>query len=296
MSLPNYMFLGAAKSATTTYYDILKNHNEVFVPKFKEPHFFNFDKNFSKGIDWYSQTYFGNVSGEKAIIDFTPTYLYSNLCAERIFNCLGPKMKFVVILRDPVDRAYSHYNHSVRDGHEEKSFIDAINLEAKRIDKFKKNNDFLSELRCSYISQGMYFNMLNSYLKYYNINDFLIINFDEEVIKNINKTKTKLSDFLNIDLTDLDFNIHSNKSGKSKNKLIQTLINKDNILRKVLKFFVPQMSRQILRNRIKNLNKKEFNYNLISDKKRKIIYDKYFSDDIKKLEEIIGRKMNWNNL
>ena len=296
MSLPNYMFLGAAKSATTTYYDILKNHNEVFVPKFKEPHFFNFDNNFSKGIDWYSQTYFGNVSEEKAIIDFTPTYLYSNLCAERIFNCLGPKMKFVVILRDPVDRAYSHYNHSVRDGHEEKSFIDAINLEAKRIDKFKKNNDFLSELRCSYISQGMYFNMLNSYLKYYNINDFLIINFDEEVIKNINKTKTKLSDFLNIDLTDLDFNVHSNKSGKSKNKLIQTLINKDNILRKVLKFFVPQMSRQILRNRIKNLNKKEFNYNLISDKKRKIIYDKYFSDDIKKLEEIIGRKMNWNNL
>ena len=296
MSLPNYMFLGAAKSATTTYYDILKNHNEVFVPKFKEPHFFNFDKNFSKGIDWYSQTYFGNVSEEKAIIDFTPTYLYSNLCAERIFNCLGSKMKFVVILRNPVDRAYSHYNHSVRDGHEEKSFIDAINLESKRIDKFKKNNDFLSELRCSYISQGMYFNMLNSYLKYYNINDFLIINFDEEVIKNINKTKTKLSDFLNIDLTDLDFNVHSNKSGKSKNKLIQTLINKDNILRKVLKFFVPQMSRQILRNRIKNLNKKEFNYNLISDKKRKIIYDKYFSDDIKKLEEIIGRKMNWNNL
>ena len=296
MSLPNYMFLGAAKSATTSYYDILKNHNEVFVPKFKEPHFFNFDKNFSKGIDWYSQTYFGNVSEEKAIIDFTPTYLYSNLCAERIFNCLGPKMKFVVILRDPVDRAYSHYNHSVRDGHEEKSFTDAINLEAKRIEKFKKNNDFLSELRCSYISQGMYFNMLNSYLKYYNINDFLIINFEEEVIKNINKTKTKLSDFLNIDLTDLDFNVHSNKSGKSKNKLIQTLINKDNILRKVLKFFVPQMSRQILRNRIKNLNKKESNYTLISDKKRKIIYDKYFSDDIKKLEEIIGRKMNWNNL
>ena len=296
MSLPNYMFLGAAKSATTTYYDILKNHNEVFVPKFKEPHFFNFDNNFSKGIDWYSQTYFGNVSREKAIIDFTPTYLYSNLCAERIFNCLGPKMKFVVILRDPVDRAYSHYNHSVRDGHEEKSFIDAINLEAKRIDKFKKNNDFLSELRYSYISQGMYFNMLNSYLKYYNINDFLIINFDEEVIKNINKTKTKLSDFLNIDLTDLDFNVHSNKSGKPKNRLIQTLINKDNILRKLLKFFVPQMSRQILRNTIKNLNKKEFDYNLISDKKRKIIYDKYFSDDIKKLEEIIGRKMNWNNL
>ena len=296
MSLPNYMFLGAAKSATTSFYDILKNHKEVFAPKFKEPHFFNFDKNFSKGIEWYKQTYYSNVYDEKAIIDFTPTYLYSNSCAERIFKSLGPQMKFIVILRDPVNRAYSHYNHSVRDGHEENSFLEAIDLESKRIKQFEKNDDFLSELRCSYISQGMYFKMLKSYLKYYDISDFLIINFDEEVAQNMKQTISRLSNFLNIDLSDLDFNIHSNKSGKSKNKTIQYLINKDNFLRKIFRFFVPQVSRQIIRNKIKNFNKTEFNYKLITDKQRNMLFKKYFDDDIKKLEELVGKKMNWNNL
>jgi len=296
MSLPNYMFLGAAKSATTSFYDIFKNHKEVFAPKFKEPHFFNFDRNFSKGIEWYKQTYYSNVNDEKIIFDFTPTYLYSNSCAERIFNSLGSQMKFIVILRDPVNRAYSHYNHSVRDGHEENSFLEAINLESKRIEQFKKNNDFLSELRCSYVSQGMYFKMLKSYLKYYDISNFLIINFDEEVAQNMNQTITRLSNFLNIDLSDLDFNIHSNKSGKSKNKTIQYLINKDNFLRKIFRFFVPQVSRQIIRNKIKNFNKTEFNYQLLTDKQRHMLFKEYFDNDIKKLEELVGKKMNWNKL
>ena len=296
MSLPNYMFLGAAKSATTSFYNILKNHKEIFVPKFKEPHFFNFDKNFSKGIEWYENTYYRNVNNEKVIIDFTPTYLYSNSCAERIFKSFGPQMKFIVILRDPVNRAYSHYHHSVRDGHEENSFLEAIDLESKRIKQFEKNDDYLSELRCSYISQGMYFKMLKSYLKYYDISDFLIINFDEEVAQNMNQTISRLSNFLNIDLSDLDFNIHSNKSGKSKNKTIQHLINKDNFLRKIFRFFVPQVSRQIIRNKIKNFNKTEFNYKLLTDKQRNMLFKKFFDDDIKKLEELVGKKMNWNKL
>ena len=65
MSLPNYMFLGAAKSATTTYYDILKNHNEVFVPKFKEPHFFNFDKNFLQNV---SNKIINNIRGINRVV------------------------------------------------------------------------------------------------------------------------------------------------------------------------------------------------------------------------------------
>ena len=61
MSFPNYILLGAAKSATTSIYDILKQHQDIFAPEFKEPHFFDFDENFSKGLDWYSTTYYKNV-------------------------------------------------------------------------------------------------------------------------------------------------------------------------------------------------------------------------------------------
>ena len=294
MSLPNYMFIGAAKSATTTFFDILKKHEDIFVPKFKEPHFFNIDENYLKGLDWYKKTYFKDINNESIIIDFTPTYLYYKLCAERIFDSLGPNVKFVIILRNPVDRAYSHYNHSKRDGHEVSSFEDAIKLENERIEKFRDKNDFLSELRCSYISQGLYFEMISAYLKYFDLNNFFIINFESEVVQNLDQTLLNLSKFLKIDLSNLDYEIHSNKSGKPKYKLLQNIITKNNLFRKILKMIVPQKNRQIIRNKIKNFNKEDFVYLQLSEGKRRQLFEKYFRKDIMKLENLIGKKMNWH--
>lgn len=294
MSLPNYLFIGAAKSATTTFFDILKKHEDIFVPKFKEPHFFNIDENYLKGLDWYKKTYFKDINNEPIIIDFTPTYLYYKLCAERIFDSLGPNVKFVIILRNPVDRAYSHYNHSKRDGHEVSSFEDAIKLENERIEKFRDKNDFLSELRCSYISQGLYFEMISAYLKYFDLNNFFIINFESEVVQNLDQTLLKLSKFLKLDLSNLDYEIHSNKSGKPKYKLLQNIITNNNLFRKILKMIVPQKQRQIIRNKIKNFNKEDFVYLQLSEEKRRQLFEKYFRKDIMKLENLIGKKMNWH--
>ena len=294
MSLPNYLFIGAAKSATTTFFDILKKHEDIFVPKFKEPHFFNIDENYLKGLDWYKKTYFKDINNESIIIDFTPTYLYYKLCAERIFDSLGPNVKFIIILRNPVDRAYSHYNHSKRDGHEVSSFEDAIKLENERIEKFRDKNDFLSELRCSYISQGLYFEMISAYLKYFELNNFFIINFESEVVQNLDQTLLKLSKFLKLDLSNLDYEIHSNKSGKPKYKLLQNIITNNNLFRKILKMIVPQKQRQIIRNKIKNFNKEDFVYLQLSEEKRRQLFEKYFRKDIMKLENLIGKKMNWH--
>lgn len=294
MSLPNYLFIGAAKSATTTFFDILKKHEDIFVPKFKEPHFFNIDENYLKGLDWYKKTYFKDINNESIIIDFTPTYLYYKLCAERIFDSLGPNVKFVIILRNPVDRAYSHYNHSKRDGHEVSSFEDAIKLENERIEKSRDKNDFLSELRCSYISQGLYFEMISAYLKYFDLNNFFIINFESEVVQNLDQTLLKLSKFLKLDLSNLDYEIHSNKSGKPKYKLLQNIITNNNLFRKILKMIVPQKQRQIIRNKIKNFNKEDFVYLQLSEEKRRQLFEKYFRKDIMKLENLIGKKMNWH--
>ena len=76
MSLPNFMCIGAAKSATTSLYDILRQHSDVFAPSFKEPHFFDTPSVYKNGVKWYSKTYFNNVKNEKRIGDFTPTYLF----------------------------------------------------------------------------------------------------------------------------------------------------------------------------------------------------------------------------
>ena len=111
MSLPNFMCLGAAKSGKTTLYDILKQHPDIYLPSFKEPHFFDIHDNYNNGIDWYMKNYYSK-SNFKAIGDFTPSYFFEKEAPKRIYDALSKDIKFIVILRHPVDRAYSHYLHS----------------------------------------------------------------------------------------------------------------------------------------------------------------------------------------
>ena len=66
--------------------------------------------------------------------------------------------------------------------------------------------------------------MISAYLKYFDLNNFFIINFESEVVQNLDQTFLKLSKFLKIDLSNLDYEIHSNKSGKPKYKLLQNII------------------------------------------------------------------------
>jgi len=99
MSLPNFMCIGAAKSGTTSLYDILKQHSDVFIPSFKEPHFFDISTVYEHGVSWYEKTYFSGVKKEKCIGDFTPTYLFDKYAPERILALLGEGVKFIIILR-----------------------------------------------------------------------------------------------------------------------------------------------------------------------------------------------------
>ena len=68
----------------------------------------------------------------------------------------------------------------------------------------------------------------------------------------------------------------------------------NNLFRKILKMIVPQKQRQIIRNKIKNFNKEDFVYLQLSEEKRRQLFEKYFRKDIIKLENLIGKKMNWN--
>ena len=97
MSLPNFMCIGAAKCGTTSLYDILKQHTDVFIPSFKEPHFFDISTVYENGISWYEKTYFRGVKEEKCIGDFTPTYLFDKNAPQRISSNLGNNLKFIII-------------------------------------------------------------------------------------------------------------------------------------------------------------------------------------------------------
>ena len=227
MSLPNFMCIGAAKSGTTTLYDILKQHPEIFIPAFKEPHFFDIPENYNNGIEWYEKNYFKNIN-KKIIADFTPSYFFEKQAPERIFNDLGRDMKFVILLRHPVDRAYSHYLHSVRDKNEDISFEEAIRKEDNRIDKFIENKDYLSYLRNSYYHQGLYGEMIERYLEYFSLDNFLFIHFENEFIRDRKNVIDKLLIFIGLEETETDLNLdlRSNPASKERSKFLKQLMKK----------------------------------------------------------------------
>lgn len=294
MSLPNFICLGAAKSGTTTLHDILRQHPEIYIPSFKEPHFFDIPENYKNGIDWYKKNYYRNALS-RVIADFTPSYFFEKEAPKRIFDHLGKDVKFIVLLRHPVDRAYSHFLHSIRDEHENLSFIDSLISEKDRLQTFEKEGDYLSYLRNSYSLQGQYGDMLERYLKYYSLENFLFIHFEDEFIAKRDQTIQRVLNFLQIkNDVKLKTDLKSNPASKEKSKSLKRLMKKKAGWRSILKFMIPSVQlRQIIRNRIQRLNTKEFKAEKITLELKSELYHKYFKSSVVKFENLSKKKMNW---
>jgi hypothetical protein len=295
MSLPNFMCIGAAKSGTTTLYDLLRHQPDVYTPSFKEPHYFDIPSNYCNGSEWYDKTYFKNVKRQKVIMDFTPSYLYERKAAKRIFTNLGKDVKFLVILRNPVDRAYSHYLHSKRDEYEAEDFLKALAKEEVRINDARLKEDYLTELRCSYVSQGCYYTMISNYLEYFPIEQFLFIHFEQEFIANRIESIKKIFSFLGIDyIPELNYNLKSNPASVAKFVWIKRLLKKTGLWRSIIKVLIPSLKfRQIIKNRIQRASISSFTPEPLDTALREEIYQLYFTDEINRLEQLLNRKMNW---
>src|SRR5680860_1100775 len=145
--LPTFLIAGGMRCGTTSLNAYLREHPEVSVGQPKEVHFF--DQNYERGIDWYLQ-HFPGSDNSKAVGEATPAYLYYPEIAERIATTL-PDVRILVLLRDPVDRAHSHYWHNRSVGREKLNFADAIASEPKRLDRSPEYR-----ARYSYVDRGRY--------------------------------------------------------------------------------------------------------------------------------------------
>jgi hypothetical protein len=145
--LPNFLVIGAAKGGTTSLYDYLRQHPEVYMAAVKEPRFFAYDgrplPQGGPGGERFHGATVTDVGAYEALFEgagnalargeASPLYLYSAHAASRIAARV-PGARLVAILRDPADRAFSHYLHLKRDGLEPAaSFSEALAKEAGRI-------------------------------------------------------------------------------------------------------------------------------------------------------------------
>ncbi|SHJ50387.1 sulfotransferase family protein [Paramaledivibacter caminithermalis] len=189
--LPNFICPGTQKAATTSLYALLKQHPDIYIPECKETHFFD-SKKYYKGLDFYEKKFFNKVKEEKIVGDITPIYMYLEYIPKRIYQCLGKNIKFVFMLRNPIDRAYSNYWMWYRNGYETKTFEDAIKSEKSRINKSRFNKRYYS-----YIDRGFYAKQIKRYLKFFNKKNMKFVIF-EEFVDNLYNVTNEIYDFLEV--------------------------------------------------------------------------------------------------
>lgn len=201
--LPDYIIIGAQRGGTTSLFHYLSENPSVSSPSKKELHFFS--ENYEKGLPWYRNRFPSNrntITGES-----TPYYLFHPLCAERIAKDL-PNVRLIVMLRNPVTRAYSNYWLQVKQGHEPLSFEDAIKAEEKRTageeEKILRDGNYNSILHRShsYLARGVYVIQLERYFKYFERQKMLILKSEDFYNDPITAAK-KTFEFLGLPTNDL---------------------------------------------------------------------------------------------
>lgn len=191
-SLPSGLIVGAMKSGTTSLYKNLTKYPSIHGPTKKEVHFFG--ENYKKGVNWYKAHFpmKEKVSGGE-VIEATPKYIFSKGVPKQIKEVV-PKAKIIMILRNPVNRAISHYMHEVRAGREKRPMKKAIKENMKRVKKEKKvSKDVLSHF--SYLERGEYFRQIKRYINWFTKEKMKIVKSERMFREKSNVTK-EVAEFL----------------------------------------------------------------------------------------------------
>lgn len=165
---PNFYMVGVAKAGTTSVHAYLINHPQVFFPKIKEPSYFASAapvpgvgyKFFVGDLEGYQRLY-KDANGYKAIGDGSPGYIFDRDSARRIHE-VCPRARIVILLRDPVARAYSNYFMFQRFGMEKLSFPEAIRRDHTEVIEKNQWGPYFHEL---YVELGLYYEQVRRYIE-----------------------------------------------------------------------------------------------------------------------------------
>jgi hypothetical protein len=177
--MPSFLVIGAQRAGTSFLYSLLTQHPNVSAALVKEVHFF--DLNFQRGTAWY-RSHFpalgptrGRITGEA-----TPYYLFHPLAPQRVAAVL-PRVRLVAVLRNPVDRAYSHFQKEHRKGTEILPFERALKAESERVpgerEKLLADPAYRSvaHQRFSYLARGIYVDQIEAWSRCFSPDQLLVL-------------------------------------------------------------------------------------------------------------------------
>ena len=189
--LPTFLILGAQKCGTTTLHALLSQHPEICMSEPKETNFFNV--HYEKGLEYYSRTFFRDWQGQEAVGESSPPYFFLPYVPRRLARDL-PDVKMVIILRNPVKRAFSHWWMNTTFGLEKLSFKAAIEksltLSREDMEKARMCENF-------YLQAGYYAEQLKRYLEYFPRDRFHII-FSDDLKRDTEGTLRGIAGFIGV--------------------------------------------------------------------------------------------------
>lgn len=177
---PNFLIGGTAAGGTSFLYELLIQHPEIYLPyeRIPEPHYYYKSWEYKKGLQWYLERYFSEAPKNKiAVGERSSSYLYGGRkIASRIAKDF-PNMKFIFMLRNPIQRAWANYRFTALQGLETLSFEEAIKHEKQRVSEAK---GIWKEIQpYDYTGRGFYARQLREFLEFFPKEQILCVKSEE---------------------------------------------------------------------------------------------------------------------
>lgn len=284
MNKVNTIIIGAGRSGTTSVFAWMEQHPDIQFSITKEVHYFSLPDLYKRGETYLHSLFEGT---EKSVIATADTYLLMDHEAPARIKAYNPAMRIIVMLRDPVDRAYSNYQYSVQFGHEraEIAFTDTIALEPERL----LSSDIAEKNNLCHCYGSLYAKHLQVWSDYFPKQQVFIGTLPE-LKNNPEALYTRLSAFLNIPyqpFAEQNKAFNAGTGVKSK-KLQQFLLNRNHPVRRILTFFIRPFRNLIIKSgiidKVYSLNTKQVKLPKLTQEERNRV-SPYFENDLKQLQD-----------
>ncbi len=292
INLPNLLIVGAAKSGTTSLHNYLKQHPDIFMTKHKEPHFLINsqigEKRIHRGVVRLAEykSMFTTRRGYKYKGESSVMYLsFPEFSISNIKKYLSSDVKIIIMLRNPIERAFAGYLHNLRyNPSENLSFEEAIKNSESR---YFKEKDLTPDTR--YLHVGSYYFQVKAFIDAFQSNVHVI--FYDDYVNNINLCLQDVFNFLKVENISVDTSKRYMQGGwMFKNKFLRNLIIPKNNVKSLIKTILPnKILRQALRKSIMNITTIETpKLSVYMREKLRV----YYKNDIANLSSLLNRDLN----
>jgi len=297
MRTPDFVVVGSPRCGTTSLFFYLKQHPEIFLPQRKELHFFSYDllarnangpgdrdvlRSLCASEAEYLQC-FDEAKPRQVVGEISPSYLYyASVVSRRIYEKLRP-VKIVILLRNPIEKAFSQYQHLVQEGRETLSFFEAL-MQEKRRKELMWGDIWL------YAESSLFAENVRTFLSIFGWQNVKVI-IGEQLFASPRLVLQDLLQFLEVNpAVEIDPSNVYNRSGQVRLPVMARLISQESLIKRAGRRMLPGALRFRLRLLLQDLNtgrKPE-----IDAESRAFLRD-FFHQDVRKLETILEESTGW---